>query len=269
MSLKITPCELCKLDFDLTDIFAMRQIWTKGALFSMNHPRKSNGIIFLSGAVGIYTVKNGDKLDASQNSIVFLPEKSEYTVLNAECGLGDTDAYLIEFNMKADGEDIIISDKPFLLSECAKIKVTEIIEKIVRLYEASVRSYPLIKGMIFELISLLIEEKNTESADKYASIRKGIAMLESNVYGDISISEVAKACNVSEAHFRRLFKEYAQKSPIRYRIELKISYAKRMLTDTDMSVERISEALGFESTSFFCRVFKRKTGVTPSEYRNA
>ena len=269
MSVKMSLSELYKADFELSDIFAMRQIWTRGALFSMNRPIKCNGIIYLSGYVGVYTDKYGDKLEATQNSLVFLPQKSEYTVLNADCALADTDAYLLEFNMRSNGEEIVIMDKPFLIDRFPNREVTTLIKEIVRLYEASVRCYPAIKGKIYELISIIFNGEFSDKNDKYSSIRKGIELLESNVYGDISISDVALSCNVSEAHFRRLFKEYAQKSPIQYRIELKISYAKRMLTDTDMSVESIAEALSFESSSYFCRVFKKKTGMTPSEYRKA
>ena len=268
MSKNMSFSELYKTDFDLTDIFAMRQIWTRGALFYMNRPRKSNGLIYLNGCSGIYTDNCSNKLEAAMKSLVFLPQKSEYTVLNVDCGFADTDAYLIEFNMMTDGEEILISDKPFLLSTCAHHEITGLVMEIVRLYESSVRCYSAIKSKLFNLISIISASENSVNNDKYDSIRKGILMLEGNVYGNISISEVAKACNISETHFRRLFKEYAQKSPIRYRIELKIEYAKRLLTDTDMTVDGIAQTLCFESTSYFCRAFKNNTGFTPSAYRN-
>ena len=103
--------------------------------------------------------------------------------------------------------------------------------------------------------------------DKFRSIRRGIEMLESNLYDNISIEDVARECNVSSAHFRRLFFQYAQKSPIQYRIGLKLEYAKNTLLNSDLSIEEIANLFNFESSAYFCRIFKKKTGLTPSEYR--
>ena len=269
MSILLPITELYKADFELTDLFAMRQVWKKGALFSMNVPRKNNGIIFLDGCIGVYTDCSGEKFTADTKSVVFLPENSKYSVLNDECGISEVDAYLIEFNLSSNGENICISDKPFLVSQKSGIETKILFDEIVKLYESSVRSYPMLKSKIYALIYLLFKDRSGISVTKYGKILKGIEMLESNIYGNVSVSDAAAACNISETHFRRLFKEYAQKSPIRYRIELKIEYAKRLLTDTDMTVDGIAQTLCFESTSYFCRAFKNNTGFTPSEYRNS
>lgn len=58
------------------------------------------------------------------------------------------------------------------------------------------------------------------------------------------------------------------KSPIRYVIDKKTAMAKKMLENSNTSVERIAELLEFESSSYFCKLFKKKTGMTPTEYRN-
>ena len=54
----------------------------------------------------------------------------------------------------------------------------------------------------------------------------------------------------------------------RYRIDIKMDMAKKMLENSDTSVTRIAELLGFESNAYFCKLFKKKNGITPSEYRN-
>ncbi len=258
--------ELYKTDFQLTNIFAMSQKWRKGLHFSEGKERRINGIIYLKNCKGRYTDGKGGVVEAEKNSIVFLPKKSRYTVVNVDCN-GEDDALLIEFDMTVNSEDIFVCDHPVLLAENATGEQAMLMEETVRSYESSLRSMAVIKSKIYSLIVSLTSHSHYLACNKFASIRKGIALLESNVYENISIEDVASGCNVSSAHFRRLFKEYAKKSPVAYRMDLKIEYAKSMLINSDMSIENISDALSFESAAYFCRTFKKKTGLTPSEYR--
>lgn len=259
--------ELYKTDFDLQDIFAIRQKWKKGAIFSMSRPRRINGIIYLKNCVGKYTNERGGVIDADKKSLLFLPKKSKYTVLNVDCACREDDAVLIEFNMKSDGEDLILPSLPTLLTHRASYEEIELVEEVAKLYESSAQSPAELKSKLYALIAMLFKSDKVMDMDKYSSIRKGIQMLESNVYENVSIEEVAYACSVSSTHFRRLFREYAKKSPVQYRIDLKIEYAKSMLINSDLSIETISQMLNFESSSYFCRIFKSRVGMTPGEYR--
>lgn len=261
--------DIYSIDFEITDVFAMRQKWKRGALFTMSQPRRSNGIIYLVACTGEYAKEGEAPFFADKKSLVLLPKGSRYTVLNLDCIENGTDALLIEFNAEANGESITIGDGPLLLDARADFETSILIERVVSEYESSRRCPSAVKGGIYELIAHIAKKQSAFPNDKYSSIRKGIKMLEGSVYGNDSVEDIARECNVSSTHFRRLFKEYAGKSPVQYRTELKINYAKRMLCESDMSVSEISEALGFESDSYFCRVFKNRTGITPSEYRNS
>ena len=53
---------------------------------------------------------------------------------------------------------------------------------------------------------------------------------------------------------------------IDYFILLKIDRAKKLITETELSFTEISDSLGFSSSAYFSRTFKKKTGLTPSEY---
>ena len=82
----------------------------------------------------------------------------------------------------------------------------------------------------------------------------------------LSIQEIAKQANMSEQHFRRLFKEAYGISPKQYLIELRINQAKQMLLESAASVTCIAENCGFSSVYYFCYVFKSITNQTPTEY---
>ena len=74
-------------------------------------------------------------------------------------------------------------------------------------------------------------------------------------------------CGLSSGGFRRLFKQQMGKTPKEYILDIKLATAKRLLEESNRTVAEISEIIHFETTAYFCRFFKSKTGLTPSEYR--
>ena len=84
--------------------------------------------------------------------------------------------------------------------------------------------------------------------------------------GELSVSEVAKKCAVSESSLRRIFKEQTGMTPVEYRLYAKLRRAAYLLESTDMSVCEVSNEIGFFDTAYFCKVFKKHMGITPKQY---
>lgn len=84
---------------------------------------------------------------------------------------------------------------------------------------------------------------------------------------NITISYAANLSNISEVHFRRLFKEINSVSPIQYLTLLRIEKAKELLKNNRNSLSDIVDAIGYSNVNYFCKIFKRETGVSPSQYR--
>lgn len=255
-------------DFELTDIFAMRQKWVKGVLFQRPRPRQITGIIYLNKCKGVYTSIDGEAFTAPPKSIVCLPKGIQYTCLNADCSNTLDDAIMIEFNMIKDNNIFTFSDKPFIINNINNYIAFGIFNNIIQAFEASVPSALAIKTEVYRLLSHIGKEKVQKHQQRFGVISTGIELIEANPLSEISIEEIAEACNVSSCYFRRLFKEYSGKSPSEYRMELKLNMAKKMLESDESTLEYIAEALNFESTSYFCRIFKKKFGITAGQYRN-
>ena len=83
----------------------------------------------------------------------------------------------------------------------------------------------------------------------------------------LSIKEIADICNISVSYFERVFHSYAGVSPGQYRTLHRINYIKMYLQNKNMSLEEISEKMGYYDSGYLCRIFKKKTGMTPREYR--
>lgn len=91
--------------------------------------------------------------------------------------------------------------------------------------------------------------------------------IESHYMEDISLQDAAALLHYSDAYFCKFFKQNFRKSFIVYLSELRIERAKELLSDVTVNIKEIGQKVGYRDSSYFTKVFKRITGVTPSEYR--
>ena len=93
-------------------------------------------------------------------------------------------------------------------------------------------------------------------------------IMNENVFKGISPEELADRLDIKYVKFRRLFKEIVGCAPAQYFQGLKIKSAKQLLLETSCSVREISQTLNYNSLEHFVKLFKKRTGYTPSEYRH-
>ena len=125
-------------------------------------------------------------------------------------------------------------------------------------------------GMIMKLLGYIIAFKKQKgySGNRIEQIIKQACFtMRANVSGDIDLEELASNNSVGYAYFRKMFKKYMGISPLKYYNNLKILKAKELLLTSDKLVKEVSGELGFQSIYYFSRLFKSKTGSTPSEFK--
>ena len=131
----------------------------------------------------------------------------------------------------------------------------------------------LLELKIKELILLLIQSKNVCSiqeliSDLYSTRSiKVKSVIELHRYSNLSLDELAKLCNLSLSSFKREFKKIFNDTPNNYITDQKLKRAKELLTITEMPVGEIAFGVGFNDPLYFTRIFKKKTGASPTEYR--
>jgi len=91
--------------------------------------------------------------------------------------------------------------------------------------------------------------------------------IEKNYKNDLSVSEMAEHFKYAEPYFCKIFKQYFGRSFVSYLTDYRIKKAKQLLTETSMTVSEIGKETGYPDSNYFTKVFRRKTGVTPSDYR--
>ncbi len=131
---------------------------------------------------------------------------------------------------------------------------------------------------LIELLNQLSKQKGTKlaSADYDISqaksseprINKVCTYVEQNFAKPITINEAASIINISPSAFCKFFKRATGKTFSDYVNDLRVGYACYQLIETDKQISTIARSAGFESLTYFNRVFARKKHSTPREFRN-
>ncbi|MBR1699740.1 MAG: AraC family transcriptional regulator [Bacteroidales bacterium] len=87
-------------------------------------------------------------------------------------------------------------------------------------------------------------------------------------YRTIRPEEVASQLYMGYSNFRRIFKEYTGFAPAQYIQEVRLNRIKELLTNTTLPIKEIADECGLENYDYFFTLFRRLTGMTPSDYRN-
>jgi len=111
-------------------------------------------------------------------------------------------------------------------------------------------------------------EANTAIREsKSRRINYAISYIQDHFAEEISLSDVAGTAGMSESAFSHFFKRRTNRNFIDYLNDIRTGHASKLLYETTHTVSEICYASGFNNISNFNRIFKRKKGVTPSEYR--
>ena len=95
---------------------------------------------------------------------------------------------------------------------------------------------------------------------------KAMKMLE-DFTCNMTVAEISERYGMTVNHFIRSFKKYVGVSPNAFRIRRRTENACEMLISTEMRIESIAHAVGYDDPLYFSRIFKKTTGVSPQKYR--
>ncbi len=104
----------------------------------------------------------------------------------------------------------------------------------------------------------------TSETEIYAD---ALRIIDTHIYEKLTIDDLAKKCNASQAYLKKIFAKYNGLGIHEYILKNKIMLAKKMLSEGE-SVTNIAEKLGFSTQNYFSTAFKRETGVSPTVFKD-
>lgn len=244
-----------------SDSFGFMHFSFKGVM----HTDNSAGIYsyfiarMVKGRAHIIT-ENNEELDVNAGDIFFLPIGLRYHSYwypdDGENGSVEWDSF--RFTIFPDKS----SKRYYPQIVEADEKILGCIERLCADMSVSLKSV----GILYELLGEILPKMKESSPDERENIlERARRYMFSPV--EFSVPELAKYCNMSESGLYAFFKSYANTTPIEMKNKIRVEKAIMYLASTDLSIDQISDRIGFKSTAYFRKIVKEQTGKTPTQIR--
>lgn len=92
-------------------------------------------------------------------------------------------------------------------------------------------------------------------------------LMQVNVDAGIEIEDIAKELKVTYTYLLEIFRQYTGMTPYQYFLQMRMYRAKDLLADPSLSIKEVAAIMKFENQYYFSRLFKKKTGYTPSQWK--
>ncbi len=202
------------------------------------------------------------------------------------CQSDDIREITVQFDLNL-GEDSLLGRTPFLplrkMMDEARKGLCFPLSAIMRVYKELDTLSQVKDGFyaVMQFLTILYELSRCDGArplatSSYAKIAvqddsrrilKVKNYISKNYTDELRLPQLAQIAGMSPSAFSRFFKLHTGRNLSDYIIDIRLGYAARMLVDTSRSISEISFQCGFNNLSNFNRIFKRKKGCAPSEFR--
>ena len=242
------------------------QPWSDGGFFIVKHNifPITPGTLFLIDATNSHYSNPADSARYSRSKVII--PYSLFRILTQLCGLDDSlrrplvEQGGIAFPLSPSGEAAKSIDQLFRIIKSANN------DPFDPLSQAHITS------ALVQMLEILAQNTTQPlTPESAATINRMAVYLNNNQanWDSLRMVDIAQALHISESRASHLFKELTGKTLTQYTTDLRIAQAKKLLLTTEMKIWEISDALGFQNATIFCKYFKKYTGCTAKQYRQS
>jgi AraC family transcriptional regulator, arabinose operon regulatory protein len=235
-------------------------------------------LYLIKGGNGYFEV-NGKKHTPKAGQFVLLPAgiPHRYGTVNEDT----YERYFCHFNAKIGNINLFqMLDFPNILTLNGEEEVESIFHRLVHYHNhRSITSKIRERAALLDLVSIFIELcaaqmpdhdrdwDNTAESQETIRVHTILQYIHDHLHERLTLDILAKQVHIHPNYFIRFFKEAVGVSPIQYITTLRVDKAKNLLKNPVLTIKEVAEEVGIP-WSHFSKVFHRKTGQSPSEYRN-
>ncbi|MBR6794432.1 MAG: helix-turn-helix transcriptional regulator [Clostridia bacterium] len=250
--------DLNKINISVRGITAIRQVPEYRSLEITG--RVHNGLMIVERGSCVYQWGE-EQVTLQEGACIYLPYGSCHQMVEHT-----DDFVMIRLNFamyNSRGEPVHFSEGPMVICAEPDRILMLTVNRMVELFTTADHSF-LRKACFYELLDRMVR---LNSVYRREPIRDAVTYIRNHYTEDFSCAELAEICYMSPAQMYRHFKSTLSCTPTEYKNQLRIDQAKSMLRNDSISIGEIAFLMGFESTAYFCKIFKRYTGKTPLQYR--
>lgn len=208
---------------------------------------------------GCLTYTIGDKTyDVCDGDMIFMPPGTTYVRKDS---LENAD--YISFNFHTNGT----INLPIFLKDAVHSETMMLISAFDRINSRSYQDNKEKNSHILACILSVLEDR-AKTHNLNAITLKIIKYIHSNLDKKITLGDIGALTFFSPIYCDTVFKRDMGKSIIDYLLDERIEYAKKLLLDDSLGLSQIAARVGFADYNYFSRVFKTRSGISPSKYRN-
>lgn len=164
----------------------------------------------------------------------------------------------------------------FRQTETWQKQIIEICKKLFFCLSGSERNELLVRNLLSEVWLLIAEHVSQEQLMSESprvpqhsqhSFMIMLQYIQAHYEADITLADISNTANISKNTALRYFQENIGISPVEYLIQYRISQACKMLRGSSEKIYNISVSVGYDNISYFCKLFKKYVGKSPTQYR--
>ncbi|WP_417444134.1 AraC family transcriptional regulator [Joostella sp.] len=239
--------------------------WEKGRILDEFH------LVLITQGEGVFEWKPNGKIKISDGD-VFLLHPGIWHRYKPKKQTGWTERWVGfsgEIAHKLLSNNFFNPEHP-VITKCNTPQVSDLFNALFKLFDEQPFGFQRTASGV--CIQLLAELQNIKSGGNNIKHLNSLIfnvknIMYKNIHKTIDLKKIASDLGVSYSKLRIDFKKQTGISPLQYFLLLKIEKSKELLVNTNKSQKEIAFELGFESDYYFSRLFKNKTGLTPSKYR--
>ena len=227
------------------------------------------------GAVNVSQKKKVSPFGKEANICAFSPDIPHEEIIEGQFRsyLGvqiDRDFYENEFKYYQNYQPIVFKGDFYPANE----SILNILKRfMVECQEDLPGKEELLNALALEVTHQLIRhchhiQSSKPKISQKIEINQLINYLNEEFAGKITVDDMAEYVNLSPSHFTRIFKEETGFSPTDFLIDLRVQKAKKYLLNHHQTIAEIALNCGFSSSAYFATCFFRRTGITPTQFRN-
>lgn len=228
-------------------------------------------LLYIASGKGHFFINGKEEIVTAGHMVLYRPKEMQKYIYYGE---DQTEVYWVHFT----GSDIKNILKQYHFPSSDHILYTGNSPDYHRLFRRIIQELQLCKPDYEEYLSMLLREifilvGRQLKDDKKVSIQTpqevelAIRYFNEHFSQNISIEEYANSRHMSTCWFIRSFRQHSGITPMQYILEIRIAYAQSLLVTTTYNVTEIAEIVGYDNPLYFSRLFKKQTGMSPSEYR--
>lgn len=229
-------------------------------------------ILYIASGKAHFYFNGAEHIVTAGNMVIYRPKEEQRYYYY---GTDHTEVYWVHFtgsNVKNIIRSYGISDDMHIIHTGTSLEYKRLFTQMIQELKLCKEDYEELLLCYFTHLLIMIHRlMNIKPKSKtHALIEEmnaAVRYFHENYNKPICIEDYAEQHHMSVSWFIRNFKEYTEMTPTQYLLSLRISNAQTLLETTNYNVTEISDIVGYDNPLYFSRIFKKQSGLSPSEFR--